>query len=351
MLQWLNTKLALKCCFVGLALSVMSVLMPAVYDNPKTSPDFMHNIIHSSGLQWIIVLSVSLLIACSLLYLVHCISLLIQKHGEDINYCEPTAHIQLSSVSGIVFSIGCCWIVWSTVTLNAPDILISLFLLYGVVVVRIPMTCTNTFGHCHRCAKAIINRKRHTRETIMVIAATLLVFTIVYMLKPSSAAVARTQSDNYNQWQLPSIPHGRVVYNSYVKTQYSRLRSLENTVDDCVYEGASPLTVYQTVSNAFPKMCVTDQWNLALYLRARTAAPPRENLEKELFEKWRTWVVPHAPICAWYDWQTMQTLDDAAVADMITTALHTAPGTNNYTLADYELQRMVDLVRSLTVRL
>jgi hypothetical protein len=171
------------------------------------------------------------------------------------------------------------------------------------------------------------------------------------MLNPLPAAVMIEQSNNCNQWQLPSIPHGRATYNSYVKKQYSRLRSLENTVDDCVYEGASPLTVYQSVSNAFPDMYETDQWNLAMYLRTRTAAPPRETLEKELFDKWRTLVVPHAPVCAWYDWQTMQTFNDSVVADMITEALDTAPGTNNFTLSDYDLQRMVDLVRSLTVRL
>jgi len=128
------------------------------------------------------------------------------------------------------------------------------------------------------------------------------------------------------------------------------MAALEEAVDELVFDGAAPTAVFQLVVSSVPGMNADDAWDVAMYLRSKTAALPRAALEKELFVRWKMEVLPGAPAYVWYDWQSMRTKTDAEIAEMIEQA-RVAAGFAHEALGDYERQRLVDLVRGLATNL
>jgi len=284
----------------------------------------------------------------------------------------------VSAVALTMLAVGLAW--FAPAAAGTSHVLAcGIGLIYGayvLIAVRVPWTCVRVFGHCYRCANASVGWSRHVQETVCAVVLALLVLPLVCWRDGAAACV---DAQAVNGWRLPNLERGRQVSgrmeelkNGRMEGQNGESRSsplaglakparsrshsgqsmaaLEEAVDELVFDGAAPTAVFQLVVSSVPGMNADDAWDVAMYLRSKTAALPRAALEKELFVRWKMEVLPGAPAYVWYDWQSMRTKTDAEIAEMIEQA-RVAAGFAHEALGDYERQRLVDLVRGLATNL
>ncbi|MCX7004194.1 MAG: hypothetical protein NTV22_13115 [bacterium] len=346
----------LKLGYCGLALAAIALLLRLVYAGPVGSAEFIGSLPFSTALLWLGRIGRALFVAGMLSSALRYIS--------DVRHvCRPDTARLAGTLSAVALTMLAVALVWFApgAAGTSRALACGLGLIYGayvLIAVRVPWTCVRVFGHCHRCANAADAWSRHVQETVCAVVLALLVLPLVCWRDGAAACV---DAQAVNGWRLPNMERGRLISGGMRGMGVSPMMqnhgqdaratlALENAVDELVFDGAAPTAVFQLVVSCVPGMNADNAWDVAMYLRSKTAALPRAALEKELFVRWKTEVLPGAPAYVWYDWQSMRSKTDAEIAEMIEQA-RAAAGFAHEALGEYERQRLVDLVRGLAVNL
>jgi|GEM_PF-2262116 len=377
--NWCRTQGGLKLGYCGLALAAMALLLRLVYAGSDSSVEFIRSLPFSTALLWLGRIGQTLFVAGML-------SSALRYICDRCHACRPDNARLAGTLSAVALTMLAVALAWFAPGADGTNraLAYGFALIYGayvLIAVRVPWTCVRTFGHCHRCANAADGWSRHVQETVCAVVLALLVLPLVCWRDGAAVCV---DAQAANGWRLPCIENGRRLSGTMQEWKNGRLgdknadcskiplpplekwdgrsrhggrshsgqsmAALEEAVDELVFDGAAPTAVFQLVVSSVPGITADDAWDVAMYLRSKTAALPRAALEKELFVRWKTEVLPGAPAYVWYDWQTMRTKNDAEIAEMIEQA-RAAAGFAHDALGDYERQRVVDLVRGLAVNL
>jgi len=356
--RWILPQGGLKIAYLGLAITVLTMILETVYKSPNDFRAFIFTLPGGKVILWIRIAAMSLFTGG---LTANAIRKLKFSSITCINNNQKLLSVICSLVlilAAIVFSLFFEKIYWYFNFIFA-------YLLYVFIVSMVPLTCKKVFGHCHKCENAVTRWKTHYLETILALILSFGFFCF-QVTKDRKQIFGESKIQNYTSacagrkceskiiWQLPSIENGRKIYNELLKNNYNKITNLENEIDELVFNGASPMEVYiKCRETGFYKSKITNQkskipyWNLAMYLRSRTATVPRKNLEKELFDKWKEQIMPGCPAYFWYDWVTLRNYDDNKIAGFIEKARLKCKANK---LSDYELQRMIDLIRSFGVQ-
>lgn len=340
--SWLMPQGGMKLGYGGLALLALALLLRLVYAGPPDSAEYLAALPFSGALVWLVRTGCALFFGGMLSSAVRYCS------GAGMA-CRPAgAHVRGAITALVLVALAglLAWRVADALT-SARALAQCLALVYGaylVMAVRVPWTCVRTFGHCHRCANAARAWRGHVRETIVALGVALVVLPLLAWHGYRARAAEQPAR---SAWRLPNIERGRRLVAHMDQETYD-LAEVDREIDELVFAGAAPLTVFTVVTNRLSGVNEDDAWDIAMYVRSKTAPPPRASLERELFERWAACVAPGAPPYVWHDWHTLRAEDDTQIAARIEAACAVA-GTQRY-LGAYELQRMVDLVRAMGVR-